>query len=89
VCGFLQGKPHKVRQRHQPQQETRGSEVEGPTVLYAAFYANVNGPDYPSFASWNIQPSGKLELRANLLTKAPTGLRATPGKEMDYVIVAP
>jgi hypothetical protein len=59
------------------------------TVLYAAFYANVNGPDYPSFASWNIQPSGKLEVRDNLLTKAPTGLRATPGRVLDYVIVAP
>jgi hypothetical protein len=59
------------------------------TVLYAAFYANVNGPDYPSFGSWNIQPSGKLEVRDNLLTKAPTGLRSTPGREMDYVIVAP
>jgi hypothetical protein len=59
------------------------------TVLYATFYANVNGPDYPSFASWNIQPSGKLEVRDNLLTKAPTGLRATPGRVLDYVIVAP
>jgi hypothetical protein len=58
-------------------------------VLYAAFYANVNGPDYPSFASWNIEPSGKLEVRDNLLTKAPTGLRSTPGTDYGYVIVAP
>jgi len=59
------------------------------TILYATFYANVNGPDYPSFASWNIQPSGKLEVRDNLMTKAPTDLRATPGRYLDYVIVGP
>ena len=59
------------------------------TVLYAAFIANALGSPIPSFASWNIQPSGELEVGDNLFTKAPTGLRATPGREMDYVIVAP
>ena len=59
------------------------------TVLYATFYANVNGPDHPSFASWNIKPSGVLEVRDDLLTKAPTGLRDTPGRYLDYVIVGP
>ncbi len=32
VCGFQQGKPHEVRQRHPPQQEIRGSVVEGSAV---------------------------------------------------------
>ena len=32
VCGFQQGKPHEVRQRHQPQQEIRGSVAEGSAV---------------------------------------------------------
>ena len=33
VCGFLQRKPQELRQRHQPQQEIRGSEVEGSAVV--------------------------------------------------------
>ena len=31
-CGFPQRKPHEVHQRHQSQQEIRGSGVEGPAV---------------------------------------------------------
>ncbi len=36
VCGFQQGKPHEVRQRHQDQQEIRGSGVERSAVCFTS-----------------------------------------------------
>jgi hypothetical protein len=40
VCGFLQGRPHAVRQRHQPRQEIRGSGTKKTGEAQPSFFVS-------------------------------------------------
>ena len=78
MCGFLQGKPHGVRQRHQPRQEIRGTwddddlfpmlSRKDVTALISASRAN-NGGASPGFP---VELGEMKELHAAFLEESRT-----------------
>jgi hypothetical protein len=64
MCGFLYGKPHTVRQRHQPRQEIRVPRIS----CYAA-------PDRTACAAFFKESRIQFDNATNLDRKSGFGLR--------------
>jgi hypothetical protein len=84
VCGFLQGKPHAVRQRHQPLQEIRRIRIS----CYAA-------PDRTACAAFFKESRMQFDNATNLYRKSGVpgtimiGLQWFPRRVQPHLLLRP